>query len=457
MTTAATSPNVQQYRVVIAMPESRRVLALRTTDGYHLPRVSVPRQTRPAQQLRNAIRTKWNIEVLILELVMTDRGSPAYVIAELLSSPSNCDLTAISLYRISDSDLPERERSTVEDFLDGDVAGPFSRFGWLDKALHWIETATGRRISSKADIEQLNAGAAYSLVRFHTDDGTDYWMKATGEPNAHELLTTSLLSQISPAYLPELIAIKPEWNAWLMAGCGSPIPELPRDPFALIDLLGDAVESMAELQLKTIGQERTLLRSGAFDQRPDVLLAHSDTLFTYLDQCMQAQTSTKAARLESKRLHELRRIFEKACMRLSILDLPNTVIHGDMSLANILRGNTHCQFIDWCETYIGNPLITLEHLLLLNPITDFDRKRFVDRALRGRYGDVMSKVCDPAAMDAASIYMPLVAAVSALYGRGDWLGTERCEQPNRKVFARTIARHMDRAARSPTLQGALGI
>jgi hypothetical protein len=258
-------------------------------------------------------------------------------------------------------------------------------------------------------------------------------------------------------YLPEFIAAKPDWNAWVMSGNGSPIPELPTDPIMAFNLLKDAVESMAMLQQRTMGRGQELRKSGAFDQDVDVLLTHSDELFTYLEECMRLQTSTNVPPVEICRLQELKRIFEKVCRRMKVLDIPNAVVHGDMSLANILRGNQHCQFIDWCETYVGNPLITLEHLLLLNQLNNHELKEFVDRVLKEKYKSVISTVCDPATLDEGFIYAPLLAAASALYGRGDWLATSRREEPHRRAYARTLARHMERAARSPTLHSALGI
>jgi hypothetical protein len=457
MAVSATTLETVEYRAVIVVPKSSAVLAEETVDGYRLPRISIPLRARPAQQLRKAIQSKWALNVLILEFVKGDDGPASCVMAELLAPAVGSNLIAISLGQISDSDLTEGERVTLVSLLTEECANPFARIGWVDEASTWLETVTGQRILSKSDVEQLNAGGAFTLLRFHTEDGADYWMKATGEPNAHELSITSLLSRLCDGYLPKLIATRPDWNAWLMSGGASPIPELPTDSVMLFSLLEGAVESMAELQLRTMGREQDLLKAGAFDQGMDILLAHSDALFTYLEECMQLQTSTKVPRIEKGRLEELKQIFESVCGRLSALGLPNAVVHGDMSLANILRGDGYCQFIDWCETYVGNPLITLEHLLLLNQLTNPELKDFIDHVLKAKYRTVMSKVCDVTAIDEGMIYTPFLAAASALYGRGTWLETCCREQPYRQAWARTLARHMDWAARNPAMQSTLGI
>jgi len=51
--------------------------------------------------------------------------------------------------------------------------------------------------------------------------------------------------------------------------------------------------------------------------------------------------------------------------------------------------------------------------------------------------------------------MPILAAASTLYGRGDWLHSPRRNDPRRQSYARSLARHMDRAAREPRLLEAL--
>jgi hypothetical protein len=208
---------------------------------------------------------------------------------------------------------------------------------------------------------------------------------------------------------------------------------------------------MAELQIKTKGLRHDLLDAGAFDQGMKTFQAHSEALFDYLEEAMSLQTSTKAPRLEKARLQQMQRIFLDVCRRMEDLGLPETIVHGDMNHGNILTGCGHCQFIDWCEAYVGNPLISLEHLLLFNRVESAEVRAFVNRALKERYRDVWLAKSDPAPIDEGLVYMPVLAVASALYGRGDWLTTSQRDQTHRQAYARTLARHMDRAARDPEL------
>src|SRR5262249_23702084 len=154
----------------------------------------------------------------------------------------------------------------------------------------------------------------------------------------------------------------------------------------------------------------------AFDHRFDAWKAHSELVFAYLEEAMSQQTSTKAPRVETARLQELRGVLHQICDRMAALHLPDTVVHGDLNFGNILVGSAHCQFIDWCEAYVGNPLITLQHLLLLNRQSDLQRKKCIDDVVTRKFRSVMLAICDPTAIDQGMIYMPFLAAASALYG-----------------------------------------
>jgi hypothetical protein len=163
------------------------------------------------------------------------------------------------------------------------------------------------------------------------------------------------------------------------------------------------------------------------------------------------QTSAKVPPIAQSRLQEIRMTFEDVCRRMEDLDLPETIVHGDMNRGNILVNCGHCQFIDWCEAYVGNPLIGLQHLLLLNKVEQPERRIDINRALREKYRATWSGSCNSAAIDEGFLYMPLLAIASTLYGRGDWLASPQRNDRRRQSYARSLARHMERAAREPEL------
>jgi hypothetical protein len=256
-------------------------------------------------------------------------------------------------------------------------------------------------------------------------------------------------------YLPQCIAFHQRWKAWLMIEDGTPILRMPSEPVASRIFLEGAATSMAELQIATIGRSAELLNAQVFDQRLELLARQSGELFEYLNEAMGFQTAVTVAPVESSRIAELRVLFERLCDCVDELALPNAIIHGDLSLSNILKTSDHWQFIDWCEAYVGNPLSCLQHLLLLNRAKEPHANALMDRLLKDRYRAVMRRACNPECIDRGFTYMPFLAAMSALYGRGSWFTTAQRYEPHRQSYARTITRYLDRAARDPALMDAL--
>jgi hypothetical protein len=82
-------------------------------------------------------------------------------------------------------------------------------------------------------------------------------------------------------------------------------------------------------------------------------------------------------------------------------------------------------------------------------------KRFSDEQLRARYRDALGDVCDPGAIDKGFVCMPVLAAASAVYGRGDWFDSPARVDPQRQRYTRTLLRYMDRAAGDPELLSVL--
>jgi len=446
-----------EYLVALVLPESREVLAIRDLDGYRLPAVEITAWSRPAEQLQRTIKERWGVSGIVLDFLQSLDGSQACVVVEVLVRIVECELQPIQANELHTSALNEQRREQLMSVLAGGrrSGGVFSQIGWIDEAILWLESETGRKIASKQTIDQYNVGEGFTLVHFRTQDDRDYWLKATGVPNAHEPEITRILSDLCGDYLPEFISSRPEWNAWLMSGEAAALAEWPQEPFQLFTLLECAVESMAQLQLGTRDHGLTLLNAGAFDQGMQSFLRRSPEVFEYLQESMSLQTSMKTHKLDKTRLHEMRAIFEQTCERMESLGIGESIVHGDLNTGNILTGIGHCQFIDWSEAYLGNPLVTLQHLLLLNKVERPDVRDLMNLILKQRYLDVWVASCDPEAFTQGFLYTPLLAIASTLYGRGDWLTSPHRNDPRRQSYARSLARHMDRAARDPELLEAL--
>jgi aminoglycoside phosphotransferase (APT) family kinase protein len=159
---------------------------------------------------------------------------------------------------------------------------------------------------------------------------------------------------------------------------------------------------------------------------------------------MSQQTSVRAPRLEPMRVRFICAALGRACEQTIALGIPKSLIHGDLNTGNVLQGE-RCIFIDWSEAYIGCPLVSLQHVLLLARTVEETKREFVQQELITRYCAEWNGLVPLERMHTATRFMPLLAAASALYGRGDWFDSADHRSPSRLAFARTLARHMDRA------------
>jgi hypothetical protein len=444
-----------QYRVVLILPWSKMVLAERHGESLWLPRIDIPPWTRTAEQLTNMLLTNWNVRSIVVDVLPGSQEISRCAVVEIRTR--SWEFVVDGFRAVSVDDLDEREmttdeRVTVHSILAGEPQdrSPFSRLGWIDEATEWIrESVSDRVVQISDEIRQVNAGGSFALIRFGTLQGSAYWLKATGEPNLHEFDITAALAALCPEYLPPLVAMRRDWNAWVMEEAGHAIGNQVD-----VTILERAVVSMADLQKKTIGRTGQLTAAGATDQRIGVLCSHIGEIISYLEEAMGQQTSTKVPRLEVWRLRQIGTILTDACGAMEELAIPETVVHNDMNRGNILVCEKNCLFTDWCEVSIGNPVITFQHLLLLLPPngdhTEADHAT-LKHAYRQRWLDSLPAY----KIDVAFALTPLLAVASYLYGRGDWLRSMRRHDPHVQSYARSLARHMDRAAQAPSLVGAL--
>jgi hypothetical protein len=432
----------QEYRVVIVQPESHGVLALASAGPFRLPRISIPSMQRPARELQKAIKATWGVTAFILDACVAPHGASPCAVAELRSPRVISNLEEVALDRIMSSELTSEERHDCQFLFEGKSALPVSRMGWIDDSIGWAASMTGRRFSAENDVEQLNAGGGFALLRLRSDDGRSYWLKATGVPNMHELSITSCLSGLHPEFLPKLIAIRNDWNAWLTEDAGEPFSTPPADAVFV-----KAIRSFASLQIQTIGAVDALLAAGAFEQRIPALRRHLDDVIAFLIDAMAKQTTAKVAPLSRHRVLELGEILGDALCQLELLAIPDALLHNDLNLGNILYDGTNCVFTDWSEAAVGNPFLSLERFRLLNRDAEGEPRRV--------YGEVWGEYLSETSVDRACQLMPLLSIFTYLYGRGDWLVDTSKVTPQFESYARSLARHMDRAAQSPELQEAL--
>lgn len=444
----------EDYRMALVLPSSKLILAVRDLNSLRLPRVSIPKWTRPAEQIKELISQEWGMPSIVIDFLEGQGQLPTCVVAELSRSHPVSRQQAfqvVDIDAIDATDLSIAENRTVRNILMGRVEdrGPFSRVEWIEEAKQWIRSnLPGSTIEFLEDVRQFNASATFALVRLGTREGPAYWLKATGKPNDRECVVTATLARLFPQHLPTLVAAREDWNAWVMQEVGVPLSSSLTLP-----ALEQAVSGLAELQIRSAAHISELLSVGCFDQRTAVLEAHVDELIAFLEDVMASQTSTKVSPLDRCRLQEIGCLLKDAFSRMEEIQIPDALIHGDINSGNILFDGKRCVFIDWAEAYIGNPFSTFQQLYV-QVARERNANEWCPR-MKSLYKRHWRDILAEPQVECAFALAPLLAIASCFYGRGTWLTSARCADPRFQSYARSIGRYMDRAARAPELREAL--
>ena len=440
-----------EYRLALILSESRQMLGIKSLGAAELPQVSVPKWERQVEQLTRLAERRWNIKTIVLDFLRDKSISTTCAVMEVRTASwqfASEGFQPIPPEQFSESSLGEEERNALLRLLSGDdtYIAPFSHIGWIDEAQQWIRQAVrDREVTFNSDILQLNTGGGFALVRFGTETGPAYWLKATGEPNTHEFAVTTTLAGLFPEFLPRIVAAREDWNAWITEDAGETLYRR-----ATLPVFEQAVRCLTGLQMRSIDYVETLIGRGFLQQSISALQAHLDPLIDYLEEAMGRQTSTRVLPLTKSRLHELRSTLDCSCSMMIDLRIPDTVVHNDLNEGNILHDGSRCVFIDWAETFIGTPFLSLQAMCLLR---SDDRKlpaSWIDR-LRAIYREGWLERLTGEQVNRAFALMPILALLSHLYGGGCWLESQRRDDSDFQAYTRSLARYMDRAANEPSL------
>jgi Phosphotransferase enzyme family len=424
----------EQYRLLLLPAQPNHLLALWDGLSWRLPEIFVSGRGRPAEQLQHAIHDRFGLDVTVLDLPDTVSSGRRCAVAEVRSPQELEALTAMPFEQLADGEVGDTEKERLRAILAGE-RGLLSRPGWIAETITWVESEISGATVRADGIRQYNACGGFALLRLALSDGRYCWLKAAGAPNLHEFDVTCLLAEIHPGAIPPIVAARRDWNAWLMGDAGRPL-ESP----APLPVLEAATSTFASLQKACLNKRGELLKAGAFDAGLEGLRNRIPELIEYLSVAMEHQESTRACRLSTDRLQEIGQLLKNACDALIDLSIPASLVHNDLNPSNILYDGHRCVITDWAEAGVGNPFLAFEHL---SRLASFDAER---QALRDVYRYCWSDTLTKWQIDRAFRLATLVAVASYLYGRGEWLTSPTRSNPILERCARTLARHMDRAA-----------
>jgi len=360
------------FRILLYRNDAAEILLETTSEGFRLPVLCVPAHRREAEEITGAIRTSWNLETYglfrlpaavsahpfvhdyVVESCQADTDGPLGM--EWLSMGS---LSVEAFQTRSDFAAIQNSLLILDQYRGNELPGPFGKPGWLRTLTDWVDRqASAAGLHLTGAVRQLNASPTFSLIRFATD-GPALWFKAVGEPNVHEHRVTIKLAAAFPKFLPDILASRPEWNAWLsVESKGSPLGECSSET-----AWAGVAETLALLQISSFGRRFELIEAGCRDLRPCMLLDLADPFFDSMTQLMKRQTKISPATLSRCELLALGREITSALGELEDAGIPNTLGHLDLNPGNILVSPTRCVFLDWQAAYIGPPFPSFQYLL----------------------------------------------------------------------------------------------
>jgi aminoglycoside phosphotransferase (APT) family kinase protein len=305
----------------------------------------------------------------------------------------------------------------------------------------WIaQQIASMKIRLTGNFRQLNASASFSLMRFETT-GPAVWLKAVGKPNSHEFNIVSILAALFPEYLPPIIAVRPEWNAWLTTEVEGASP----DADSSFSTWRTISARLAELQIASVHEVPRLISAGCRDIRVSSLLNSTDEFFVIMAELMKQQTKTPPSILTATQLFRLKeQITESLCL-LAATDIPDALNHLDFNPGNIFVSGDRCTFIDWAEAAIGHPFLTfeyqLEHLTRLRP--DYGDRR---EELVAAYASQWERFTSPSAVSHSLALSALIAVFAYAVSTGTWREPETFTSPRVAGHFRSLVRRMKHEA-----------
>jgi hypothetical protein len=263
-----------------------------------------------------------------------------------------------------------------------------------------------------------------------------------GELNEREYLITLKLANAFPKYMPELVAERSDWKAWLACEAeGTNLAETSD-----LSLWESAAVSLAELQIESIGNCESFLRSGAHDLNAANLLQAVDPFMDVIAGLMGQQIKTPPPAISARELAVLGERIRDAISMLNQLKIPDTLGHMDPNPANmIVPALARCVFLDWAEAYLGHPFYSFQYLL-----QHFRRMvgqdPIAEHAFTRSYLHPWSDLASVESLREALAFAPLIAAFAYGAGTNAWRTPERLSDARVAGYLRALARRMKREA-----------
>jgi hypothetical protein len=442
------------YRLLLLRKNGSELLVVGQQPPFTLPCVEVPKWERLAENMIAAVRKRYGLSAICLFTpespgVTTDGGQPLYQVMETreaaVGAPDQKRWLRVNSF--ADQSFADGQDFAamnamlrqIGELQSGEAIGPFGRPGWIEELSSWVQHEIepyGLRLNG--EFRQLNASPTFALLRLETNVQA-VWFKATGEPNLREFPISVALSRLFPGFVPTVIATHPAWHGWLTAEFpGSTLDEVPN-----ACAWERAAQTLAELQVASVGKTDQLLDAGCQDVRVASLLALVDPFTEVMSQLMEQQQKTPPSILDRNELRTLGRQIKDVLSDLAELDFPDTLGHLDFNPGNILCSADQCIFLDWAEACAGPPFLTLEYLR--EHLVRLRRERTnLGADVVKPYETAWRRILSPETISAAQELAPVLAVFAYAAGTKVWQNSASLREPKVAAYLRSLTRRMHR-------------
>src|SRR5258708_2752496 len=168
------------YRLIIFDPAGTGVMLESQGSQYRLPKIEIPRFTRPAKEITELVRTSWNLRSLFLFSGVLEQAAKASYFAVLESDdgfrirPRGMEWFTVhhSLTNLLFSGHERRAlKSSYQKAVSRSLAElrePFCKVGWMRELQQWVDSIIRPLGMELKGFNQVNGCETFSLIRFST-------------------------------------------------------------------------------------------------------------------------------------------------------------------------------------------------------------------------------------------------------------------------------------------------
>ena len=206
-----------------------------------------------------------------------------------------------------------------------------------------------------------------------------------------------------------------------------------------------AASSLAKLQIRSVDRGSQILGAGARDLGSTALAKLIQPFISVVAELMERQTKVPPPVLDRKDLSALADSLQSAVDATKAIGIPETIGHLDLNPGNIIASENRCAFLDWAETYVGNPILSLDYLVE-HAKRAFGPDSAVVTKMTAAYCAQWGAVLSPPAVADALALAPLLAVFAYAAGNDTWAQTDKLQEPTTAGYLRSLARRMHREA-----------